>query len=187
MKGAFVDSQHNTKTDGVWLNYISMHPQNESFAAVGSDGLVYVWEFPSGELLATLEGHTGEILTVAYNPDGTSILTGGVDHTLRLWDSTSLIKIRVYEVYTGAIIKVAFKIDGSRFVSSSGDATLTTDTFDEVDRTIRIWDTATGEQLRVIEPQSGFIRAVAYAPDGSSVALGVWDGANGGTIRIYDA
>ncbi|MCA9914553.1 MAG: PQQ-binding-like beta-propeller repeat protein, partial [Anaerolineae bacterium] len=49
------------------------------------------------------------------------------------------------------------------------------------------WDVQSGEQLVLIEPRSGFVRTVAYSPLGDTVALGVWDSTNAGTIRIYDA
>ncbi|MDQ7026525.1 MAG: protein kinase [Anaerolineae bacterium] len=172
--------------EDMWFNDVAMHPENDSFAAVGSDGLVYLWDFPSGALIATLQGHTDEIMTIAYSPDGNFILTGGTDHTIRLWDVESTSEVRAYKGHTGVVFKVAFSPDGSRFVSSSGDETLLNTSSDEVDRTVRIWDTESGEQIQVITPQSGFVRAVAYAPDGTTVALGVWDGVNGGTTRIYD-
>src|SRR5882724_9845543 len=44
-------------TDGVQL------------ASAGADGLVKVWEAKTGRLLATLAGHTGAVLSLAFSPN----------------------------------------------------------------------------------------------------------------------
>jgi WD40 repeat protein/serine/threonine protein kinase len=173
--------------NGIWFNDAAIHPENSSVAAVGSDGLVYVWSFPQGEPLFTMRGHLGEIMSVVYSSDGAFILTGGSDHKAILWGATNGNLLRTFEGHTGAIYKAVFSPDASRIATSSGDETLLDDRFDEVDRTVRIWDAQTGEQLLVIEPHSGFVRALDYSPLGDTIAYGVWDGTNGGTVRIHDA
>jgi len=37
------------------------------------DGTVRLWEAASGRLLATLQGHTGEVYSIAWSPDGKRI------------------------------------------------------------------------------------------------------------------
>ena len=44
-----------------------------------------LWEADSGRLLATILGHSGAVLSVAFSPDGRRVLTGSVDRTARLW------------------------------------------------------------------------------------------------------
>ena len=169
------------------FNSVAMHPNNNSFAAAASDGNVYVWSFPDGELLHTLEGHEGEVLSVVYSPDGLFLASGGADHTIRLWGASSGLETRLIEGHTGTVYQVTFSPDGSRLVSSSGDATLLDTGTDDEDRTVRIWDTQTGEQLQLIDPESGFVRALDYSPDGETIAYGVWDNTNAGTVRIHSA
>ncbi len=169
------------------FNSVAMHPNNNSFAAAASDGNLYVWSFPDGELLHTLEGHEGEVLSVVYSPDGLFLASGGADHTIRLWGASSGLETRLIEGHTGTVYQVTFSPDGSRLVSSSGDATLLDTGTDDEDRTVRIWDTQTGEQLQLIDPESGFVRALDYSPDGETIAYGVWDNTNAGTVRIHSA
>ncbi|KAJ7844004.1 WD40-repeat-containing domain protein [Mycena olivaceomarginata] len=70
------------------------------------------------------------------------------------------------------ILSVAFSPDGTRIASGS------------VDKTIRVWDAATGQQVG--DPLAGHtssIRSVAFSPDGTRIASGSHDE----TIRVWDA
>jgi WD40 repeat protein len=39
----------------------------------------------SGELKATLEGHTDSVDSVAFSPDGLTLASGSYDNTIKLW------------------------------------------------------------------------------------------------------
>jgi hypothetical protein len=68
-----------------------------------------------------------------------------------------------------AVYALAFTLDGSRLVSGAAD------------RTVKIWDTATGERLYTLgEPLDG-LNTIALSPDGKRVAAGGLDK----TIRVW--
>ncbi|MBQ2787165.1 MAG: PD40 domain-containing protein [Bacteroidaceae bacterium] len=73
--------------------------------------------------------------------------------------------------HTDCVESVAFSPDGKRIVSGS------------IDKTIRIWDVATGKQIG--EPLIGHtytVLSVAFSPDGKRIVSGSSDN----TIRIWD-
>jgi WD40 repeat protein len=45
-----------------------------------------LWDLATGQPLATLGGHQGEVLCLAFSPDGNTLATGSGDTTALLWD-----------------------------------------------------------------------------------------------------
>jgi len=72
--------------------------------------------------------------------------------------------------HDGAVVCVAFTPDGKRAVSG-GD-----------DRTLRLWDVATGKELRRFEGHRDAVTAVSFSTDGHFIASGSRDR----TVRLWD-
>jgi hypothetical protein len=80
--------------------------------------------------------------------------------------------------HTGWVRGVAFSPDGS-LLAAAGD-----------DRTVRLWDAATGAEVRTLTGHAGWVRGVAFSPDGSLLAsagddrtVRLWDAATGAEVR----
>jgi WD40 repeat protein len=54
--------------------------------AVG--GTIKLWDSDSGQLQATLQGHSGSVNALAVLPGG-RLASGAIDGTIKLWDSAS--------------------------------------------------------------------------------------------------
>jgi WD40 repeat protein len=162
------------------------HSQTVQSVAFSPDGLtalsgspLRLWDVATGKELRTL---TPGGKSVAFSPDGLTALTDG---------------LTVVEVATGkelrsfadsdAVYAVAFLPDG-RTALSGGSISIYPDllhflfpsTFDR-EGTVRLWEVATGKQLRSFKGHSGSVHSVAFAPDGRSALSGGSDG-----IRLWD-
>ena len=76
------------------------------------------------------------------------------------------------------VMCVAFSPDGRRLASASSD------------RTVKVWDAATGEEIRTLKGHTQPVMSVAFSPDGQRLAsasddetVKVWDAATGEEIR----
>ncbi len=84
-----------------------------------------------------------------------------------------------FQGHAGSVSCLAFAADGKRAVSGGEDGTL------------RVWDTATGRELRCIEGPAGSGSAVVFSPDGKSLAaarertLHLWDAESGREVRQF--
>ena len=69
------------------------------------------------------------------------------------------------------VTSVSFSIDGMRIVSGSWD------------RSVRVWDTKTGEQLRELQGHTGWVNSVSFSSDGNRIVSGSDDK----SVRVWDA
>jgi len=86
--------------------------------------------------------------------------------------------LRVFLGHTNAVYSVAFSSDGRRIVSGSWD------------KTLKVWDAATGQETLTLRGHTDLVRGVAFSPDGRQIVSGsddktlkIWDAATGREVR----
>jgi len=140
-----------------------------------------------------LSGHSGPISSIAYAADGGMLASGSEDKTIKLWDAMSGGLLRTLTGHLDPVNAIAFSPDGRTIASGSG-------TPDEPpkpsngDNTIKLWDAKSGQLLRTFSGHRNAVKAVAFAPDGRTVASGaedetvkIWDVASGHLLRTLNA
>ena len=164
-------------------------------------GELILWDLASGREIRKFEGHTETVNSVAFAPDGKTALSGSADKTLRLWDLATGREIRKLEGHPAAVSSVAIAPDGKTALSAGG-----CEKYDAIEAwrcvkksSLRLWDLASGREIRTFEGHSDQINSVAFSPDGKTALSAstyanpsdthefiLWDLASGRKIRTFE-
>ncbi len=132
-----------------------------------------VFDAGTGRLMIKSEVHTGAVTALAFSPPASELLaSGSADKTVLVSDLSERATGRpVHRLkgHAGAVTALAFSPDGKTLASGGAD------------KTVRLWDSATGKEVRVIEGKD-VIGSLSYSADGRT--LTAKEGAKGS--RAWD-
>jgi uncharacterized protein with WD repeat len=103
-----------------------------------------------------LDGHKDHVYSVACNPKGTLLASASADNTATVRDLKTD-KILFTVEHKGPVYAVAFSPDGTLLATSGGD------------KLVKLWDTATGKEVRSLAGHKGPVHSLAFAPDGKTL------------------
>ena len=122
-----------------------------------------IWQSPSNRAIALISErlaiHEAIAVVGMFGTDG-SIFVGVL--------GTSMAK--TLNGHTERVFSVAFSTDGKTLASGSSD------------RTIKLWDVATGQNTATLTGHTNEVTSVAFSPDGKTLASGSLDK----TIKLWD-
>ncbi|KAF8079015.1 WD40 repeat-like protein [Lyophyllum atratum] len=154
---------------------------DETFATCGADHIIFIMRVNEPQPLKTLTGHMNEINQIKSNPSGTRLASCSDDMTARVWNVSSLGNA---DSIPGLVASDAVVVlEGHKHsVSTLGwcpDQTIgahplvATSSFDG---TARLWDSVTGECLKVFSDHKRPVYTLAFSPNGHWLATGSGDG-----------
>jgi WD40 repeat protein/serine/threonine protein kinase len=139
------------------------------------DGTVRIWDTrdPAGTA-RELRGHIGMVKRVMFLPDGRLASVGGSVFgsefgEVKIWDLSTARSLDLVG-HTHLVNGLACTPDGRRLATGSED------------RSIKLWDTTTGEEVFTLRGHTSGVLCVAFSPDGQRIASGSWDR----TVRVWD-
>ena len=166
--------------------------------------MIALWDVASGNLRLTFFGHAHGVDSVAFSPDGRALASGGDDYTIKLWNAGSGSSLRTLTGHTSlvfpslsALMAAPWPWEAPMRRSSCGRGqrgsaahphrprglcllrrsqpdgrTLASGS---EDKTIRLWDVASGKKLPTLTGHTGGVASVAFSPDSRTLASGSWD------------
>jgi WD40 repeat protein len=169
---------------------VALSPGGTQALTGGGDRIMRLLNLETGEETRTYAGHPNTVWDVAFSPDGKRALSGCSDGNARLWDLQSGEILRTLETAPkGRAWTVAFTPDGKQAVTGGGN------TFEKSDgpaSSLRLWDLATGKQIRQFEGHFKDVRRVAISPNGKQLlsasfdgSMRLWDLQTGEAVRIF--
>ena len=199
------------------VSSVAFAKDGQQVISAGYDGTIRIWDVSTGKEMEQLsvgdiEGFDAmldpslldriQVTSVSLSPvDGTVAfgteaanhweLAAGGTFWMALSDSPAFLglwkvqeaekMLLVLKGHGGPVNCVAFSSDGQRVVSGGSD------------NVIRLWDSATGEELNLFKGHGEAVSSVAFSPDGLQILSGsyddtvrLWDVANGNELRSFE-
>lgn len=145
--------------------------------ACGNEGVgIVLRATATGKELQRLKGHRGSITGLEFSPDGKLLASKAYDQTFRLWDVAEGREVRRFgrndapKQEHDAEFPMAFALDGKTIASAMYDAR----SFDgPAQRKFRVWELATGTEVRSIPLGKSRYGPIALSPAGKLLAVAV--------------
>eukprot|EP00913_Durusdinium_trenchii_P023745 g22302.t1 len=134
------------------------------------DNTAKLWDVDTGQQIASLEGHSAEIVSLNFNTDGDKILTGSFDNTAKVWEVRSGQCLHTLAGHRGEISSTQFDFTGDYCITGS------------IDRTCKLWDVNNGQCMETLRGHTDEVLDVCFNTTGNRLVTASADC----TARVYN-
>lgn len=158
---------------------VAISPDNKLLVSAGHNDAVRLWDISKGTEIYTIiipdvsEEVGCSVSGLGFSPDGSLLATadsGG--HNVMLWEVNSWKLRQTFSGHRDIVWKAIFSLDGKLLASCSGFA----------DKTVKLWDIATGKEIASLEGHLQSVPSISFsnnckrlASAGSDDCIRIWD------------
>ncbi|KAK1925406.1 WD40-repeat-containing domain protein [Papiliotrema laurentii] len=184
------------------VSTVRFTPDGEKLVSASRDKTIRVWEVASGYCVKTFTGHSEWVREVVPSDDGSLLVSSSSDQTARVWDFASgetKMELRGHEhVVECAVFAPIVAYPAIRELAALGGVAPKSHgayvATGSRDKSIRIWETSSGQCLRTFSGHDNWIRALVFHPSGKYLlsasddkTMRIWDLAQGRCVKTIDA
>ncbi|KAG2139122.1 WD40-repeat-containing domain protein [Suillus bovinus] len=128
------------------------------------DGTARVWDVKRGKTVLEIKTSHARVNAVMYSPDSSKLATGGHDeNAVKIWDAKTGKRLKTLK-HSNTVRSLAWtSSDGNRLISDSSDDQM------------RIFDTATWQQIAILEGHTSHVTAVSLSQNNRLLASASYD------------
>lgn len=156
------------------ITALAFHPSGEELA-VGGYHEITIWKAGDGTLLRRIKNVAQRTYGLKYNQDGSLLAaasgTPGQVGEVKLFNPADGTLVKDLGTMSDVAFDVTFNPAGDKLAACAAD------------RSIRVWDVASGKQDLLIEDHADWVMAIAFNHDGTQLVSGSRDK----TSKVFDA
>ncbi|MGE3808139.1 MAG: WD40 repeat domain-containing protein, partial [Gemmataceae bacterium] len=147
-------------------------PNGKWIAVLHAPNVFSIWEAKTGKQVKQLNGPPGAF-DACFSPDGRQLVIASHGNGLvNVWDTETWKERTLFKLPLPMyLFEICYSPDGKHLALALSD------------RTVQIWNAATGQRIRSLQGHTDQVRAVRYSPDGTKLASVSLDG----TVKIWAA
>ncbi|KAI5480951.1 1-alkyl-2-acetylglycerophosphocholine esterase [Pseudohyphozyma bogoriensis] len=182
-------------------------PSDDFIVSASRDRTIRVWEVSSGFCIKTFSGHGDWVRSVIPSSDGRQLVSCSVDQTSRVWDAQTgetktelrghdhVVEVAVFA--PPAAYAAIRELAGIAPPSARDDKSKQIGSFVATgsrDKTIRLWDSSSGQCLKTLNGHDNWVRALVFHPSGKFLlsasddkTIRTWDLVTGRCVKTLEA